>query len=66
MSLAQLGRFAEADAYEAETIRLADKTHHAFTIGLAYYPAHTVQTPQRATGRVRGHDWSGDRGAPGQ
>ena len=33
MSLAQLGRFAEAAEHEAEAIRLAEPTHHAFTIG---------------------------------
>jgi len=40
-SLAQLGRFAEAARYEAEAIRLAESTHHAYTIGLAYYAAGT-------------------------
>jgi tetratricopeptide (TPR) repeat protein len=35
-SLAQLGRFADADGYEAEVIRLAERTHHPSTIGLAY------------------------------
>ena len=29
MSLAQLGRFAEAAEYEAEAIRLAEPTHRA-------------------------------------
>ncbi len=38
-SLAQLGRFGEAAEYEAEAIRLAETTHHAFTIGLAHYAA---------------------------
>lgn len=41
MSLAQLGRFAEADPYEAAAIRLAESTDHAFTIGLAHYTAGT-------------------------
>lgn len=36
MSLAELGRFAEAAPYEAEAIRLAEPTHHAFTVGVAY------------------------------
>jgi tetratricopeptide (TPR) repeat protein len=36
ISLAQLGRFAEAAEYEAEAIRLAQLTHHAFTVGLAH------------------------------
>ena len=42
MSLAQLGRFAEAAEYEAEAIRLAEPTHHAFTIGLAHRAAGTL------------------------
>ena len=33
MSLAQLGRFAEAAQYEAEAIRLAEPTQHAYTVG---------------------------------
>jgi tetratricopeptide (TPR) repeat protein len=39
MSLAQLGRFAEAAEREAEAIRLAEPTHHPFTIGLAHQAA---------------------------
>jgi class 3 adenylate cyclase/tetratricopeptide (TPR) repeat protein len=35
MSLAELGRFAEAAKYEAEAIRLAESTEHAHTIGWA-------------------------------
>jgi tetratricopeptide (TPR) repeat protein len=42
MSLAQLGRFAEAAEYEAEAIRLAEPTQHAFTVGLAYFAAGTL------------------------
>jgi tetratricopeptide (TPR) repeat protein len=41
MSLAELGRFAEAAEHEAEAIRLAEPTHHAFTIGQAYRAAGT-------------------------
>jgi tetratricopeptide (TPR) repeat protein len=37
--LAQLGRFAEAAEYEAEVIRLAESTHHAYTVGLAHLAA---------------------------
>jgi tetratricopeptide (TPR) repeat protein len=37
--LAELGRFAEAAQYEAETLRLAEPTHHASTVGLAYVAA---------------------------
>ena len=39
MSLAELGRFEEADAREAEGIRLAEPTQHAFSVGLPYYAA---------------------------
>src|SRR5262249_50856975 len=41
-SLAQLGRFAEAAEYEAQALRLAESTHHAFTVGLADYAAGTL------------------------
>ena len=37
MSLAHLGRFPEAADHEAEAIRLAEVTQHAFTIGMAYF-----------------------------
>ena len=50
MSLAQLGRFAEAAEDEAEAIRLAEPTHHASTVSLAYFAAGTLQL-------VRG-DWA--------
>jgi tetratricopeptide (TPR) repeat protein len=39
MSLAQLGRFADAAESEAEAIRLAESTHHAFTVGQAHFAA---------------------------
>src|SRR5205823_14587745 len=42
MTLAQLGRFAEAAEYEAEAIRLAESTHRAFPVGLAYRAAGTL------------------------
>jgi tetratricopeptide (TPR) repeat protein len=35
MSLAELGRFAEAARYEAEVIQIAEQTQHAHTIGWA-------------------------------
>ena len=41
MSLAQLGRFAEATEYEAEAIRLAESTHHPYTVGLVHRAAGT-------------------------
>jgi tetratricopeptide (TPR) repeat protein len=37
LSLASLGRFADAAEHEAEAIRLAEPTHHAFTVGLAHW-----------------------------
>jgi class 3 adenylate cyclase/tetratricopeptide (TPR) repeat protein len=42
MSLAERGRFAEAVEHEAEAIRLAEPTHHAYTIGLAHRAAGTL------------------------
>jgi tetratricopeptide (TPR) repeat protein len=41
-SLAQLGRFTEATEYQREAIQLAGSTNHAFTIGIAHYPAGTL------------------------
>ena len=43
VSLAHLGRFAEAAAHEAEAIRLAGPTRHAYTMALAYHAAGTLQ-----------------------
>jgi len=42
MSLAQLGRFAESAEYEVEALRLAEATHHAYTIGFAHFAAGTL------------------------
>ena len=42
MSLAELGRFAEAAQHEAEMIRIADPTNHWNTVGLAYHAAGTL------------------------
>jgi len=42
MSLAQLGRFAEAVEHEAEVMRLAEPTDHAFTVGIAHLAAATL------------------------
>jgi tetratricopeptide (TPR) repeat protein len=42
MSLAQLGRFAEAAEHEAEAIRLADSTRHAYPVGVAHFAAATL------------------------
>ena len=41
-SLAELGRFAEAARWEAEAIRIAETTQHAFTIAGAYWAACTL------------------------
>jgi tetratricopeptide (TPR) repeat protein len=41
-SLAQLGRFREATEHEAEAMRLAEPTQHAFTIGLARFATSTL------------------------
>jgi DNA-binding SARP family transcriptional activator len=42
VSLAHLGRFAEAAEHEAAAIRLAESTHHPYTVGVAYYAAGTL------------------------
>jgi len=42
MSLAELGRFAEAAEYAAEAVRLAEPTHHAHTVGIAHWAAGTL------------------------
>ena len=39
MSLAEVGRFAEAVKYEIEAIQLAEPTQHAHTVSWAYLPA---------------------------
>src|SRR5262245_2918326 len=43
LSLAHLGRFAEAARYEADAIRLAEPTHRAFSVGQAYFYAGTLR-----------------------
>jgi tetratricopeptide (TPR) repeat protein len=52
-SLAQLGRFTEAAEHKAEMIRLAEATHHAFTVGLAYYASATLHLPEGDWGKAR-------------
>src|SRR5262244_516475 len=42
LSLAELGRFAEAVEPEAEAIRIAARTQHAYTVGIAHSHAGTV------------------------
>ena len=41
-SLAELGRFAEAAEPQAEALRIAEPTRHAFTVGLANRAARTL------------------------
>ena len=52
-SLAQLGRFAEAAPYEAETLRLAELTHQTYTVGMAYYTAGTLRLLKGDWARAR-------------
>ncbi|HSF04548.1 MAG TPA: adenylate/guanylate cyclase domain-containing protein [Methylomirabilota bacterium] len=53
MSLAELGRFADAAEREAEAIRLAEAMQHGFSIGLAYYAAGTRRLLQGDWARAR-------------
>jgi tetratricopeptide (TPR) repeat protein len=43
LSLAQLGRFAEAAEHEAWAFQLAESTHHAHTMGQAYRAGATLR-----------------------
>ncbi|MFI5008025.1 MAG: AAA family ATPase, partial [Solirubrobacterales bacterium] len=43
MGLAQLGRFIEAATHEAEALRLAESTQHAYTVGWAHQAAGTLR-----------------------
>jgi class 3 adenylate cyclase/tetratricopeptide (TPR) repeat protein len=42
LSLAQLGRFAEATQHEADAIRIAERTQNSFSIGVAHRAAGTL------------------------
>ena len=53
MSLAELGRFAEAAKYEAEAIRIAEPTQHAFTIGWAHFAASMLHLHRGDWARAR-------------
>ena len=64
MSLAQLGRFAEAAEYEAEAIRLAEPTQHAFTVGHGPPRRGHAPPPQGRLGEGALTDRARDRGAP--
>jgi class 3 adenylate cyclase/tetratricopeptide (TPR) repeat protein len=52
LSLAELGRFAEAVEPEAEAIRIAARTQHAYTVGFAHNPQARF-TCGGVTGRKR-------------
>ncbi len=52
-SLAELGRFAEAAEYEAEAIRIAESTQHAFTIAAAHWAAGTLHLLKGDWGKAR-------------
>jgi tetratricopeptide (TPR) repeat protein len=53
VSLVQLGRFAEAAEHKDEALRLAEPTHHAFTVGLARFAAGTLHLLQGDWARAR-------------
>jgi class 3 adenylate cyclase/tetratricopeptide (TPR) repeat protein len=53
MSLAQLGRFAEAAEDGAEATRLAEPTHHAATVSLASFAASMLHLVQGDWGKAR-------------
>jgi hypothetical protein len=53
VSLAQLGRFAEATRVEAEAMRLAEPTQDAHTVAVAHWAAGTLYTLKGDWGKVR-------------
>jgi class 3 adenylate cyclase/tetratricopeptide (TPR) repeat protein len=53
LSLAQLGRFAEAAEQETDAMRLANPTKHAFTVGVTYFAASTLHLLQGNWTRAR-------------
>jgi predicted ATPase/class 3 adenylate cyclase len=52
MSLAELGRFAEAAKYEAEATRFADSSEHLFTISWAHFAASMLQLIEGEWGKA--------------
>jgi predicted ATPase/class 3 adenylate cyclase len=52
-SLAQLGRFAEAARYEAEALRLAESTRHAYAVGMAHLAASWLHLLEGEWARAR-------------
>jgi class 3 adenylate cyclase/tetratricopeptide (TPR) repeat protein len=59
MSLAELGRFAEAAKYAKEAIQLAEPTHHAHTIGWAHMAASMLHLFKGEWAKARSlvEDW---------
>ncbi len=53
LSLGELGRFPEATAHEAEAIRLAEPTQHAYTLGTAYRAAGMLEILKGDWARAR-------------
>src|SRR5205823_3178733 len=53
MSLAELGRFADAARYEVEAIQLAEPTQHAHTIGFAQFAASMLHLLKGEWARAR-------------
>jgi tetratricopeptide (TPR) repeat protein len=60
MSLAELGRFAEAAARSTEAFRLAEPTRHAFAIGQAYRGAVVLHLAKGEWAKARSliEDWT--------
>jgi tetratricopeptide (TPR) repeat protein len=59
MSLAELGRFAEAAKYEEEATRFADSSEHLFTISWAHFAASMLQLVKGEWGKAaaRAEQW---------
>ena len=55
MSLAEFGKFTEASEHEAQMIRLAESTQHAYTVGTGLPRRWTRSTSSRVTGQRRAH-----------
>ena len=53
LSLAELGRFAEAVRYEAEVIQVAQPTQHAHTIGYAQFAASVLHITRGEWAKAR-------------
>ena len=55
MSLAELGRFTEATAYEAEMLQLAEPTPHATAVGRTHFAAGRLHLLQGDWAMTRSH-----------